>query len=77
MRLFHSHVNTEDTNTFKIFQVPIGSSKYVEIFKFYNDAPILKYCRKSLNSCCFSILASAFASIEQTKADNAISLRIE
>ena len=62
---------------FKSFQVPIGSSKFVEKFKFHNDAPILKYCQKPLNSCCFSGLASYFAIIEQTKASNDISLRIE
>ena len=32
---------------------------------------------KSLNSCCFSSLASAFASIKQFQAANAISLRIK
>ena len=30
-----------------------------------------------MNICCFSSLASAFASIKQIKATNAISLRIE
>ena len=49
----------------------------METFKFHNDAPILKYCQKSLNSCCFSSLASAFVSIKQIKAANAISLHIE
>ena len=33
--------------------------------------------KKSLNSCCFSILASSFAIIKHTKAANYISLRIE
>ena len=32
---------------------------------------------KKLNSCCFSSLASAFASINHFNADNAISIRIE
>ena len=32
--------------------------------------------QKSLNSCCFSSLASAFDSIKHIKAANAISLRI-
>ena len=49
----------------------------MESFKFQNDAPILKYCQKSLNSCCFSSLASAFSIINQNKADNYISLRTE
>ena len=49
----------------------------MESFKFQNDAPILKYCQRSLNRYCFSSLASAFSSINHNKADNAISLRIE
>ena len=76
-KLFQIHDDTQDTNTFKIFQVPIGSSKCVETFKFHNDAPILKYFQKSLNICCFIILLSAFDSIKQIKSANAISLRIE
>ena len=48
-----------------------------ENFKFNNDASMLNYCNKSLNICCFSILSSVCASIEQTKPSNAISLRIE
>ena len=49
----------------------------MESFKFYNDATILKYCQKLLNSFFSSILASDFVNIKQTKADNAISLRKE
>ena len=60
-----------------MFQVPIGNSKYVENFKFHNDTPMLKYCQKSFNSCCFSSLESAFSSIKQTKAYNYIAFRIE
>ena len=59
-KLFKSHEDTQDTNTFKLFQVPIENSKCVETFKFHNDAPMLNYCHKSLNSCCFSSLASTF-----------------
>ena len=44
---------------------------------FHKDAPILIYRQKSLNSCCFSSLASAFASINQSKVADAISLRIK
>ena len=43
-KLFLIHGDTQDTITFKIFQVAIGNSKCVEIFKFHNDDPILKYC---------------------------------
>ena len=46
-------------------------------FKFHNDIPMLKYCQKSLNSSCFGSLASAFASIKETKAENSIPLHIE
>ena len=61
--LFQAHYDTQDTNTLKILQVPIGISKCVEIFKFHNDDPMLKYCQKSSNSRFFSSLASAFAGI--------------
>ena len=76
-KLFQIHDNTQDTDIFKIFQVPIGSSKYVENFKFHSDAPILKYRQKSFDRCCLSSLEYSFAGIKQTKADNAVSLRIE
>ena len=75
--IFQIHDNKQDTNSFKIFQVPIGNSKCVEKFMFYSDTPMLKYCQKSFNSCCFSSLESAFAIIKQNKAANAISFRIE
>ena len=53
---FQRHDDTQDTNTLKLFPVPMGNSKCVENFKFHNDAPMLKYCQKSLNSCCFGSL---------------------
>ena len=34
MKLFQSNDNTQDTNTFKFFQFPIGNEKCVETFKF-------------------------------------------
>ena len=74
---FQSHDETKDTHTFKIFQFSIGNSKCMVIIKFCNDAPMLNYCQKFLNSCCFSSLASYLTTIEQTNAVNAISLRIE
>ena len=76
-KLFQSHDNTQDTNTFKSLQFPIGNAKCVETFKFYDDAPMLKYCQKSLNICCFSSLLSAFDSIEQTNPANSIPLCLE
>ena len=45
--------------------------------KFHIDAPMLKYCQITSNSCCFSILASDFDITNQVKSDNAISNRIE
>ena len=33
-KLFLVHEDTQDTNTFKLFQVPIGNSKYVEKLSF-------------------------------------------
>ena len=48
-KLVQSHDNTQDKNTFKSLQVPIGNEKCVESFKFYNDTTILNYCQKSLN----------------------------
>ena len=45
--------------------------------KFHSKAPVIKYRQESLNSCCLSSLASAFDSINQTKADNTILVRIE
>ena len=38
---------------------------------------MLKYCQKSLNSCCFSSLASDFVSIKQIKATKDVSMCIE
>ena len=71
-KLFQSHNDTQDKNIFKFFKILIRNSKFVVKFKFHNDAPMLKYCKKSLNSCCFSILESPFSSIRKTKASNSI-----
>ena len=76
-KLFQSHEDTQDINTFRFSQVPIGNAKCVESFKFQNDARILKYCQKSLNICCFSSLVSAFDIINHNKSSNAISLLIK
>ena len=64
-KILQSHDDKKDYITFKTFQVPIGNAKSVKSFKFQNDASILNYCQKILNICCFSSLASAFASIEK------------
>ena len=76
-KLFQNHENEQETDTFRTFQVPIGNAKVVKSFVFHKDAPILRYRQKSLNSCCFSSLASAFASINHFKAADAISIRIK
>ena len=76
-KLFQSHDDKQDKDTFKTFQVPIGNAKVVKSFMFHKDAPILSYCKKTLNICCFNSLASAFASIKHFKAENAISIRIK
>ena len=76
-QILQIHDNTQDMNAFKFFQVPIGNSKCVQNFKFHNDAPMIKYCQKLLNSCFFIILASSFAINKQIKAANYISFYIE
>ena len=76
-KLSQIHDYTQDINTFKRFQVTIVNLNFVESFKFHNDAPIVKYFHNSLNSCCFSSLVSAFASINHNKDANAIPLSIE
>ena len=57
VKMFQNHDNEQEIDTFRIFQVPIGNVKVVKSFVFHNDAPILSYRQKSLNSCCFSSLA--------------------
>ena len=71
-KLFQSHDNEQETNTFKFFHVPIVNEKVVKSFVFHKDAPILKKFQKTLNSCCFSSLSLAFASNKHFKSDNAI-----
>ena len=44
---------------------------------FHKDASIISYCQNTLNSCCFSSLASAFVSNKHYKAAAAIFLRIK
>ena len=74
---FKNHEKEQETDSFRIFQVPIGNAKVVLSFVFHEDAPILSYRQKSLNSCCYSSLASDFASINHFKAAADISLRIK
>ena len=76
-KIYQRHEETQDTNKFKMFEVPIGNTKCVEETKFQSMALMLKYRQNSLNSCCFSSLASAFDSINQTKASNYIGTHTE
>ena len=76
-KLFQSHDNEQDKNTFKTFQVPIGNVKVVKSFVFHKDAPILSYCQNTLNIFCFSIFASTFDSNKHFKAADSISIRIK
>ena len=45
-KLFQNHDNKQETDTFRIFQVPIGNAKVVKSFVFHKDAPIISYCQK-------------------------------
>ena len=76
-KLFQSHDDKQDKDTLNPFQFPIGNAKVVKSFKFHTNAPILNYCQKTLNSCCFSSLVSAFDSIKHFKAANDIYIRIK
>ena len=57
-KIFQSHDDKLDYITFKTFQVPIENEKCVKSFKFQNDAPILKFCQKTMNSCCLYSIGS-------------------
>ena len=69
-KIFQRHDETQDKNIFKMFEVLIGDTTVFEKMKFHSKAPMLKYSQKSLNSCCFSSLASEFHSTNQTMAAN-------
>ena len=46
-KTFQSHANTQDTNTFKIFQIPIGNLKCVESLSF----KMMPQCSSIVTSC--------------------------
>ena len=71
-KIYQRRDKTQDTNTFKMFEVPIGNTKFVEEMEFHSKAPMLKYRQNSLNSCCFVSLAPAFDSDNQTNVSNDI-----
>ena len=76
-KLFQSHDDKQDDITFKTFHVLMINVKSVKSFMFQHYAPIINYFQKTLNSCCFSSLSSAFASIKHFKYANALSMRIQ
>ena len=63
--------------TYHLFVVPIGNTKITENIMFCLEAPVLKYHRKSSNSCCSSSLASAFHIISDNRAVTTLVNRIE
>ena len=60
-----------------MFVVTIDNAQNVEEMMFHIDDPMLKYRQSTSNSCCFGSLESAFDIINQTKAANDISKRVE
>ena len=42
--IYQRHDETQDTNTFKMFVVPIRNAKNVEETKLNTDYPMLEYC---------------------------------
>ena len=55
--------------TYQLFVVPVGNAKIAEEIEFHPRAPVLKYHQESYNSCFLIILASAFHSIGEKKAE--------
>ena len=51
-KLFQSHNDKQDKDTFKTFKVPIENSKVVKAFMFHKYAPILSYCKKRIRFKC-------------------------
>ena len=76
-KIYQRHEKIQDTNTFKMFEVPIINKKCVEEMRFHSKALMIKYRQNSLNSWFFRSLVSAFDNINQNKASNDISMRIE
>ena len=45
-KVFHNHDNEQETDSFRIFEVPIGNAKVVKAFVFHKYAPTLMFCQK-------------------------------
>ena len=66
-KIFQKSDGTQDTNTFKMFVVPIGNAKKrgENEISLHIDSTMLKYRQNTPNSCCFSSSTLAFESINQ------------
>ena len=49
-KIYQRHEKIQDTNTFKMFEVPIINKKCVEEMRFHSKALMIKYRQNSLNS---------------------------
>ena len=58
----------DDTKTFQIFGVPIGNTKITREVQFHLAATVMKYHQNTYNSCCLSILESAFHCINENRS---------
>ena len=58
----------DDTKTFQIFGIPIGNAKTTRKVQFQLAVPLIKYHRKTSNSCCLSSLAPDFQYIGDNRA---------
>ena len=54
---YQMNTRGDDTKTYQLFEVPIGSAKTTNEMIFYPESPILKEHQKEYNSCCLCSLA--------------------
>ena len=67
-KLYQTKFRGDDTKTFQIFGVPIGNEKITRKVQFHPAAPLIKYNKKTSNSCFLSGLAYAFHCINGNRA---------
>ena len=72
IKLYQTKFRGDDTKTYLIFRVPIGNEKTTRKVQLNPAAPVIKYHQKSSNSCCLSILASAFKYIFENRAAHSL-----
>ena len=77
LKLYETNIGDQDTKTYQLFAVPIGNVKITEKISFCPEAPVLQYHQQSYNSCCLSILASAFYNIGDKRSAIDLKNRIE